>query len=147
MKPWVVIRSHNDFPIIAETLAMVCRQTGEFELLAQDNESTDGTLYELKKYTDRIVTMPKVSYAPGRMLNRGMELSEGETVVFLCSAWQTSLIRYSLLPYIRQVLSDWKHCMAAMELSAAAQSPVLRLAQMFGRRAGLRAELRERSKG
>jgi len=83
MKPWVVMRSHNDMPIIADTLRLLHEQTRPFELIVFDNESTDGTLDEVRKYTDRIVTVTQ--YVPGRVLNQGMEHTEGEVVAFVNS--------------------------------------------------------------
>ena len=85
MKTCIVMRSSNDMPLIAETLDGLSRQSQPFELVAMDNESTDGTREELAKYTDRIVTIPKGTYIPGQVLNKGMEVTEGEFVVFLNS--------------------------------------------------------------
>jgi rhamnosyltransferase len=85
MTPFVVMRSHNDMPLIAETLSSLHEQDQTFELICLDNQSEDGTVRELQKYTDRIVNIPKGSYIPGRALNLGMELTQGEFVVFLNS--------------------------------------------------------------
>ncbi len=85
MKPFVVMRAHNDIPVIAETLAKLKAQDLPHELLVLDNDSTDGTLEEVKKYTDRILRVPAGTYVPGQVLNRGMEHSQGEEVVFLNS--------------------------------------------------------------
>jgi rhamnosyltransferase len=79
------MRSHNDMPLIKETLIALHRQNSPFELLTMDNESTDGTLEEIKKYTDRIINIPQGKYIPGRVLNNAMENSDGEYVVFLNS--------------------------------------------------------------
>lgn len=281
MKPYVIMRSHNDMPVIAETLSRLSCQTIPFELVVLDNASTDGTLEEVRKYTERILHIPAGAYVPGRALNMGMEATEGELVVFLnsdctpindhwlenllhgfthervaavfgrqvprpgcfplyardieetfgdgsrqrfwrhCfsmassairrsvwvkmkfnerlqysediewtwrarqqgyavryvpdsivahshnyslrayykrhygegkaeatifdwSRWQRSLLRYSLLPYMRQVLADWRYCVPRSAWGAALQSPVFRMAQMLGRRAGFKAGLRER---
>ncbi len=282
MKPYVVMRSHNDMPIISETLRNLHEQTHPFELLCLDNESTDGTVDELKKYTLRIVNIPKGKYVPGRTLNLGMEMSAGPYVVFLnsdctpqnekwlenllegfgedpeiaavfgrqiprpdcnplfakdtedtygdgsrqkfwrhCfsmassaisravweesrfdetlrysedidwtwrarqkgyqiryvadslvmhshnytlkqfhkrhygegqaeaaifewSTWERSLLRYSLAPYARQVLSDLKHCLKHGFVGGAVSSPVIRFAQMLGRRKGFNEGLLEK---
>jgi len=283
MTPFVVTRSHNDMPIISETLAGLHKQDHEFELICLDNESDDGTVEELRKYTNRIVNIPKGSYIPGRVLNLGMELAQSEKVVFLnsdCSPqnkswlrnlltgfgangriaavfgrqvprlncrplfakdtestygdgslqkywkhcfsmassaisrsvwesqkfnenirysediewtwrarqrgysieyvadsvvthshnytlgqfyrrhygegqaeavifpwtkWERSLLRYSLLPCGRQVLSDWNYCLPKALYGAALYSPLLRLAQMLGRRRGFQAGLKEKN--
>ena len=85
MNPCIIMRSYNDMPLIADTLAMVSRQITPFELISLDNESTDGTLREIGKYTDRTINIPKGTYVPGRVLNQGMAASHGEFVAFLNS--------------------------------------------------------------
>ena len=269
----VVMRSHNDMPIVAETLRRLQTQRRPFVLVAFDNASTDGTLEEIRKYTDRIHHVPAGAYVPGRVLNQAMAATDGEFVVFLnsdctprddcmldallagfanekvaavfgrqmprpdcrplmvkdteetygdgsrqrfwrhcfsmavsairrpvwerlpfkedlaysedidwtwrargCgyeiryaagarvthshnytlrqfyqryfgegraearifewSPWERSLVRYSLLPYLRQVASDWKYCAVNLQAGEALYSPVLRMAQMAGRRRG-----------
>lgn len=282
VKPFVVMRSHNDMPVVAETLAKLHEQDHPFELLCLDNESQDGTTEEIRRYTERLVNIPEGSYVPGRVINMGMELSDSECVVFLNSdctpvdrcwlsnllrniegnpgvaavfgrqipradcmplfakdtedtygdgarqkfwrhcfsmassaisrsvwkslrfnedlgysedmewtwrarlegfqiayvqdavvmhshnytlkqfykrhygegraeatifpwaAWEKSLLRYSLMPYARQVLSDWKYCMSNHLWADAAYSPILRGAQMLGRRKGFQLGLKER---
>ncbi len=85
MTPCVVMRSYNDMPLITETLSMTSRQKSPFTLISLDNESTDGTLQEIEKYTDKTYNVPKGKYIPGRVLNQGMEVSQGDFVVFLNS--------------------------------------------------------------
>ncbi len=283
MQPSIVMRSHNDMPIISGTLARLHEQDHPFELICLDNESDDGTVQELQKYTDRIVTIPRGSYVPGRVLNQGMELSQSDWVVFLnsdctpqgsdwlrnlllgvtenertaavfgrqiprpdchpllakdtddtygdgsrqkywkhCfsmassaisrSVWETqkfnedlkysedidwtwrarqkgleilyvadsvvmhshnytlrqfyrrhygeglaearifpwsnwdgSLLRYSLLPYVRQVISDWNYCVSRSLWGSVLYSPVLRFVQMLGRRRGFQIGRKEKS--
>ena len=85
MKPWVVMRSRNDMPLIAETLAMLRRQSAAHELLVFDNASTDGTLEEVARSGARVVGVPAGQYVPGKVLNQGMEMTRGEFVAFLNS--------------------------------------------------------------
>ena len=283
MKQCIIMRSYNDMPLIADTLAMVSRQTIPFELIFLDNESTDGTIREIEKYADRIVNVPRGTYVPGRVLNQGMEISHGEFVVFLnsdctpqnkwwlknllagftddnvaavfgrqiprpdchpifakdtedtfgdgsrqkywrhCfsmassairrsvwekikfdeevqysedidwtwrarqngyevryaadsivmhshnytlgqfykrhygegraeavifdwSPWEQSFVRYSLLPYVRQVINDEKYCLSSFSLGACLYSPALRFAQLLGRRTGFKDGLKERTR-
>jgi rhamnosyltransferase len=282
MTPFVVMRSHNDMPVIAETLIKLHEQDHGFELVCLDNESDDGTVEELRKYTKRIVNIPRGAYVPGKVLNRGMELANSARVVFLnsdctpqdahwlrnllagfgsgdqvaavfgrqiprpdchpllakdtentygdgsrqkywrhCfsmassaisravwesrrfdedlrysedidwtwrvrqagyevryvpdsvvmhshnytlrqfygrhfgegraeaaifpwSSWEGSLVRYSLLPYARQVLDDWRYALPKGLWRSCVWSPVLRFAQMMGRRKGFVQGLREK---
>ncbi len=276
----VVMRSHNDMPLAAETLRNLRTQRTPFVLVAFDNASTDGTLEEIRKYTDRIHHVPAGAYVPGRVLNQAMAATEGEIVVFInsdctpqndfvleallagfvsesvaavfgrqmprpgCRAllakdtddtygdgsrqrhwrhcfsmavsairrsvwermpfnedlqysedidwtwrargrgyqiryvpdaivmhshnytlrqsykrhfgegradarifewtpWDKSLVRYSLLPYLRQVASDWKYCGAKLQVGEALYSPVLRMAQLAGRRKGVSSAWRK----
>lgn len=116
MKPFVVMRSHNDMPVVSETLLKLSEQSHPFELLCLDNESTDGTVDELKKYSSQIMNIP------GRVLNLGMELSTGANFVFLNSDCNT------------------KNGLISLALS----STVVRLAQLLGRRKGFKEGFLER---
>ena len=79
------MRAHNDMPLVAQTLAGLARQRCSFELVVFDDASVDGTRQEAEKYTDRVLPVPGGAYVPGRVLNRGMEVSAGEFVIFLNS--------------------------------------------------------------
>ena len=85
IKTNVIMRAYNDMPLISETLASLSRQKSQFNLIAFDNESFDGTVQELEKYAGKIITVPKGTYVPGKVLNHAMRESEGEFVVFLNS--------------------------------------------------------------
>jgi len=271
----VVMRSHNDMPIITDTLLAVREQSVEVELVVFDNASTDGTREEVDRVADRVIHVPAGSYVPGRVLNEAMRCTSGDVVVFLNSdctpqdarwlehlvgglgpgvaatfgrqiprpdchplhardtestygdgeaqkrwrhcfsmassairrevwasmpfdeslqysedidwtwrarqagwrihyvqesvvmhshnyslaqlyrrhfgegraeaaifdwdAWRGSALRYSVLPYLRQVAGDVKFCRTNGEIAAAVSAPVVRLAQALGRRSGFRA--------
>lgn len=279
-RPWVVMRSHNDMPLLTDTLAALAQQTLPFRLAVFDNASNDGTRERVQACADLLVDVPAGQYVPGVVLNQAMRATDGEVVIFLnadctprhpeclaallqsisqdagiaavfgrqhprpdcralfvkdteatygdgarqaawrhcfsmaCScirracweaspfrddlqysedidwtwrmrqhgyairyapdarvlhshnytlqqyyrrhfgegaaearifpwtAWEQSLVRYSLLPYARQVLSDWRYCLARGLVGTAAYSPLLRGAQMLGRRAGFRSGCR-----
>lgn len=279
MKPCVIMRSHNDAEFIEATLKMVRRQAQPVHLINLDNASTDGTLEIIERYTDKLIHIPAGQYVPGRVLNQGMEASEGECVLFLnsdctpldenwatplleglqggaaavfgrqlprsscwplhakdtedtygngeqqanwkhCfsmassglrrsvwqqtpfsenlqysedidwtwrirqqgssiryirdskvyhshnynlsqfykrhmgegkaeaaifdwSDWDRSFLRYSILPFARQILSDWKYCIPRKHFGSVCASPALRLSQMVGRRIGFRSGWRE----
>lgn len=277
----VIMRAYNDMPLIADTLKMLSRQNMPFHLIALDNESNDGTLEEIRKYTDHIITIPKGTYVPGPVLNRGIEeaaeyddhlvfinsdctpvdetwleellkgfddektaavfsrqmpredcralfakdtedtygdgsrqkywkhcfsmassaidrkcwqespfrsdiqysedidwtwrarergwkisyasssavyhshnyswkafrkrhYGEGkaEAAIFTWSRWESTFFRYSLLPFFRQILSDWKYALKSRKPGAFFHSPYIRYAQMVGRRRGFKEGLR-----
>jgi len=64
---------------------------------------------------------------------------KAEAAIFEWDGWQRSVLRYSLLPYGRQVGRDIGYCLTHGHLGSVFYSPALRLAQMLGRRAGFRA--------
>jgi len=282
-RPWVVMRAHNDLPLLTETLAALAQQTMSFRLAVFDNSSTDGTREAIAPHADLVIDIPAGSYIPGKVLNHAMRVTDGCFVIFLnadctplhpeclqalldsiqqdtaiaavfarqnprpncevlfakdtndtygdgkrqalwrhcfsmaCSCirrsaweasafrediqysedidwtwrirqqgrliryaadaqvfhshnytlrqyyrrhygegaaearifdwtpWERSLIRYSLLPFARQVLSDVNYCLCRGAFAAASYSPFLRLAQMLGRRAGFIAGWKARN--
>jgi rhamnosyltransferase len=64
---------------------------------------------------------------------------KADAEIFDWPAWDRSWPRYSALPFVRQVLSDWKYALARGAIGAVFHSPALRLAQMLGRRKGFNA--------
>lgn len=278
-RPWIVMRARNDMRWLPRTLDALALQDVPHRLLVLDNASTDGTAELVAARADRVETVPQGAYVPGRVLNRGMELTDGAVVVFLnsdctpvdggwlrrllsafddpeivaafgrqdprpdcppleakdlaetygddhrqerwrhCfsmassairrsewnarkfdetlaysedidwswrarraggrlrfvpgsrvlhshayslwqvyarhfgegsaearifdwSSWDSSLLRYAILPYVRQVWSDWRFCARNGSARGALAAPVFRLAQVLGRRAGFRAGCR-----
>jgi rhamnosyltransferase len=85
MKPWVVMRAHNDMPLVEETLAGLRAQSIPHRLLALDNASKDGTREALARQADRVIDVPAGAYVPGRVLNQAMRLTDGPITVFLNS--------------------------------------------------------------
>lgn len=83
MKPWVVMRSHDDMPLVERTLAMVARQDLPCRLLVLDNASTDGTRELARHYAEMVIHVPRGAYVPGRILNLGMRMCDGDLVAFL----------------------------------------------------------------
>jgi len=83
MTVWVALRSHDDQPLVEQTLAALSRQTIPLRLLALDNASTDGTREAVTACATRLVDVPAGAYVPGRVLNEAMTLTDGPVVVFL----------------------------------------------------------------
>lgn len=85
---WVVIRSKNDAALIGKTLEGVRSQDypGRIRRLHIDSGSTDGTCEIIRdSRPDQFLQIRAEDYIPGRVLNTGMKLSDGEWVVFLNS--------------------------------------------------------------
>lgn len=88
MKPVpIVVRSHNDRVLIEHTLQMIHAQTIPFTIHVFDNDSTDGTLDLLPRYSEHIHRVPAGTYVPGKVLNAAMEAVDPAApfVVFLNS--------------------------------------------------------------
>ena len=68
---------------------------------------------------------------------------KAEAVIFDWPGWQASLLRYSLLPLGRQVLSDLRWCAKRGQWQGAIYSPLWRLVQMAARRRGFCAGRRK----
>ena len=98
----IIVRSYNDIEYIERTLQMINNQTfQDFELINVDSGSTDGTWEIVKQYNRKIAYQIKPSeYVPGRVLNKAIELSSGEIIVFnnsdcipLHKEWLANLIK------------------------------------------------------
>ncbi len=106
----VVLRSHNDMPVIEETLAGLEKQTVPFRLIGLDNASSDGTLEAVSEMADEVIHIPAGKYIPGRVLNIGMRATHGDTVVFLNSdctpqhdTWLEELLAGMEVPHVAAV--------------------------------------------
>ena len=93
--------------------------------------------YEIQYVADSIV-MHSHNYTLSQWHKRQYGEGRAEAVIFDWSEWERSLLRYSILPYGRQVLSDWKHCIKKFAIGSACYSPFMRMAQLLGRRKGFR---------
>lgn len=91
--------------------------------------------HEIRYVPDAIV-MHSHNYTMKQIYRRQFGEGRAEAAIFDWSSWEQSFVRYSLLPYARQVMSDWKYCLANFQVGAALYSPMLRAAQLAGRRRG-----------
>lgn len=82
----VVLRSRNDIGVIEGTLDQLLLQDHpSFEIIALDNDSTDGTAEAYRERNIMPSRVPAGEYNPGRVLNRGVELARGRWIVFVNS--------------------------------------------------------------
>lgn len=101
-----------------------------------------------KKYQIRYVARAVVAHSNHFDLlgvyRRQYGEGRAEARIFEWRPWERSLLRYSVLPYLRQVLSDWRYCIHRRAPWAMVQSPLMRFVQLLGRRAGFLHGWRER---
>ena len=95
----------------------------------------DSKVYHSHNYT----------YAQFRKRQRGEGKADAQ--IFEWSSWERSFLRYSFLPYLRQVKSDWSYCLSRKKIGAFFYSPILRFAQLQGRRKGFLEGLKELESG
>ncbi|MHB2018923.1 MAG: glycosyltransferase family 2 protein [Candidatus Xenobia bacterium] len=95
------------------------------------------------RYVSDAVVEHSHNYSWQQFYQRHFGEGEAEAYIFEWSPWERSLLRYSILPYARQVLHDLRWCLQQKRPGAAFASPALRLAQLLGRRAGLLTGLSE----
>lgn len=90
----------------------------------------------------RYVPESRVLHSHGYTLRQAYARQQGEgraeAKIFEWSGWSASPVRYALLPYARQVLSDWGLCVKNRDFGEALRSPVFRFAQLAGRLSGFR---------
>jgi len=101
--------------------------------------------YEIRYAADAMV-MHSHNYTLRQFYKRHFGEGRAEAQIFEWTPWERSLVRYSLMPYVRQVASDWKYCAAKLRVDQALYSPLMRMAQLAGRRRGFSAGWRELNK-
>ncbi len=87
------------------------------------------------------------NYTLSQFARRHRGEGAAEAVIFPWSSWERSFLRYSLLPYMRQVASDVRYCMKYRDVLQACYAPVLRFAQLAGRRRGFIEGIKMKEKG
>ena len=83
MKVTVIIptfNAENYLPVLLNNLSM---QTLNFELIIIDSSSTDKTIHIAKKYTDKIIIIPKHSFDHGGTRTQAIKASSGDFIIFL----------------------------------------------------------------
>lgn len=81
----IVMRSYNEGWALRETLpALQAQDYRDWELIVFDSGSSDGSVDLLRAARPRqLIQLLPHEYNPSRVMNRGMELAQTETVVFL----------------------------------------------------------------
>ncbi len=88
------------------------------------------------RYAGGSVAMHSHNYTLKQYRRRQFGEGRADAAIFDWKPWERTLIRYSLLPFARQVVSDVRYGVRTMQPRAIAHSLPLRLVQMVGRRRG-----------
>jgi len=98
----ILVRAHNDEPLIGRTLEGLFAQKVDFpfEVVVCDDASTDRTRAVAARFPVRFFERPEGPYKPGRTLNALVRTAAGEIVVFnnsdaipCDSGWLSALVK------------------------------------------------------
>lgn len=80
----IIIRAKNEMPWIKYTLRMLRQQSRQdFEVVAVDSGSTDGSFEELLEWKPQVLYQIKPEdYIPGKVLNEAIQKTKGDIIVF-----------------------------------------------------------------
>jgi len=85
-KVTVIVRTFNVEWVIDQALAALMKQKGvEIELMIVDSGSTDATLDMIDPYPHTFIEIEPGTYFPGKVLNRAVEESKTDLIVFINS--------------------------------------------------------------
>lgn len=95
------------------------------------------------RYVPQSCVLHSHNYSNDQWSKRQYGEGKAEALIFPWSAWRKSLVRYSLFPFFRQILSDTVYCVKTHQWKGLLMIPGYRYAQMIGRRAGFISGLNE----
>ncbi|PKN80900.1 MAG: glycosyltransferase [Candidatus Cloacimonetes bacterium HGW-Cloacimonetes-1] len=80
----IIIRSKNEMPWLKYTLLMLSKQSKQnFEVIAVDSGSTDGSWEFLQEYNPAVLyQIAPEDYIPGKVLNEAIRHAKGNIIVF-----------------------------------------------------------------
>ena len=79
----VIIPTYNAQKYLLNLLDRLSKQTIDFELIIIDSSSSDNTVNIAKKYTSKIITIPKIEFDHGATRSKALIEASGDIVVFL----------------------------------------------------------------
>ena len=135
------------FSMASSAVRRSCWEQMPFSTELQYSEDIDWTWRAVQRGWDvRYAAESRVyhshNYTLSQFARRHRGEGKAEAVIFPWSPWERSFLRYSLLPYVRQVLSDERYCLKQGDILQACYAPVLRFAQLAGRRRGFNEGMR-----
>lgn len=93
-------------------------------------------------YARKSIAMHSHNYTLAQWRKRQYGEGKADAQIFEWSDWERGVVRYSLLPFARQVVADFKHGAKSGKPSVFLHSVPLRFVQMMGRRKGFVEGLR-----
>lgn len=97
------------------------------------------------QYAARSVAMHSHNYTLKQFRKRQFGEGKAEAAIFDWAPWERTFLRYSLLPFGRQVMSDLRYGLRKRRPEAVLHTVPLRFMQMLGRREGFREGWKERT--
>ena len=81
----IIIPTYKGEKWFVESLPVLTSQdyAGQYEILAVDSSSPDGTVGLLKQYGVRVISIPKAAFSHGYARNLGVRNADSELVVFI----------------------------------------------------------------
>ncbi|MDA8018977.1 MAG: glycosyltransferase [Thermoanaerobaculia bacterium] len=133
--------ARHTFSMASSAIRRSVWQLRPFDRDLRYSEDVDWT-WRARQLGYRVVYAPKSkvfhshNYSLAQLYTRYRGEGRAEARIFPWSWWQKSLMRYSVLPWGRKVLADWKHCARHGLWPDLVRSPLYRAVQAFGRRRG-----------
>ena len=137
-------RSRHTFSMASSAVRRDVWQSAPFDEALQYSEDVHWT-WQARRHGYRIAYAPESqvfhshNYTLGQLLRRYRGEGRAEATIFSWTLWQRHVLRYSLLPWVRSVASDWSHCVRHGLWRHAVLSPLYRAVQAIGRRQGFLA--------
>ncbi len=88
------------------------------------------------RYLPEAVVRHSHNYTLFQWYRRHMGEGRAEARIFNWTRWRRSLVRYSVLPFVAQLVRDWRYLIPRRHLATVCYSPFYRLSQALGRRRG-----------
>jgi rhamnosyltransferase len=136
------------FSMASSAVRRSCWETMPFSTAVQYSEDIDWT-WRMRQQGWRTVYVKDScvyhshNYTLSQFYRRQRGEGAAEAAIFPWSRWDRSLLRYSLLPFLRQVKSDWSYAVTTRSAKAFFHSPALRMSQLLGRRRGFVTGLKQ----
>lgn len=140
-------RWRHCFSMAASAIRRSAWDEQPFDAHLQYSEDIDWTWHMRQRgyrvaYAPNAIVRHSHNYTRSQWRRRQEGEGKADATIFDWTPWRRSLLRYTVLPCLRQLAADWRTCLLAGDYRAAWETPWLRLAQAASRRQGFVAGLR-----